>query len=125
MTAIDAIEDSRLSVPNGRVGHAELKSEINTLIQSNEDPVYEIGGTVPGHPAGLVIHFRVDAMTACAVSAGAGGHGTGGLVSRREIFESYRRPRDQLQRRRSDHLASHFSVVQRPVRRRRCLAKVR
>ena len=72
--AFGAVEDFRLSEPNGRVGHAELKFGPYTVMVSDEYPEYGILGPEPSRPTGSSIHFHVedvDAFTEQAVSAGA------------------------------------------------------
>jgi len=72
--AFGAIEDFRLSEPNGRVGHAELKFGNHTIMLSDEYPEYGIHGPELGRSSGAAIHLHVDdvdAMTGRAVSAGA------------------------------------------------------
>ncbi len=73
-TAFGAVEEFRLSEPNGRVGHAELKFGSQTVMVSDEYPEYGIYGPQPGRPTGSCIHLHVDdvdAVTQRAVSAGA------------------------------------------------------
>lgn len=72
--AFGAVEDFRLSEPNGRVGHAELKFGTQTIMLSDEYPEYGIHGPEPGRNSGFAIHLHVDdvdAMTSRAVAAGA------------------------------------------------------
>jgi len=72
--AFGAVEDFRLSEPNGRVGHAELKFGPHTIMLSDEYPEYGIYGPELGRCTGVAIHLHVadvDAMTSRAVSAGA------------------------------------------------------
>ncbi len=72
--AFGAVEEFRLSEPNGRVGHAELKFGPHTVMVSDEYPEYGILGPEPGRPTGSSIHLHVedvDVFTEQAVSAGA------------------------------------------------------
>lgn len=69
-----ALEDFRLTEPNGRVGHAELKFGLATVMVSDEYPEYGIHGPTESVPTGSSIHLHVDdvdAMTEKAVAAGA------------------------------------------------------
>ncbi|KAA5542159.1 VOC family protein [Roseiconus nitratireducens] len=72
--AFGAVEDFRLSEPNGRVGHAELKFGETTIMISDEYPEYGIHAPQPGQATGFAIHLHVDdvdALTQRAVAAGA------------------------------------------------------
>lgn len=72
--AFGAVEEFRLSEPNGRVGHAELKFGPHTIMVSDEYPEFGIHGPQSGQPTGSSIHLHVDdvdALTNQAVSAGA------------------------------------------------------
>lgn len=72
--AFGAVEEFRLSEPNCRVGHAELKFGSYTVMVSDEYPEYGILGPEAGRPTGSSIHLHVDdvdAFTQRVVSAGA------------------------------------------------------
>lgn len=72
--AFGAVEEFRMSEPNGRVGHAELKFGPHTVMVSDEYPEYGVSGPESGRPTGSSIHLHVDdvdAFTEQAVSAGA------------------------------------------------------
>ena len=72
--AFGAVEDFRLTEPNGRVGHAELKFGEATVMVSQEYPEYGIHGPTDSVPTGSSIHLHVDdvdAVTRQAVAAGA------------------------------------------------------
>ena len=72
--AFGAVEDFRLTDPNGRVGHAELKFGKATVMRSDEYPEYGIHGPTDSVPTGSSTHLHVDdvdAMTQQAVAAGA------------------------------------------------------
>lgn len=72
--AFGAVEEFRLSEPNGRVGHAELKFGPYTVMVSDEYPEYGIFGPTPDASTGFAIHLHVDNVdfvTQRAVSAGA------------------------------------------------------
>lgn len=72
--AFGAVEDFRLSEPNGRVGHAELKFGDFTVMVSDEYPEQGIQGPEAFGGTGSSVHLHVedvDAMTDQAVAAGA------------------------------------------------------
>jgi uncharacterized glyoxalase superfamily protein PhnB len=72
--AFGAVEVFRLTEPNGRIGHAELKFGSATVMLSDEYPEYGIRGPHDDVPTGSSIHLHVadvDAMTTQAVAAGA------------------------------------------------------
>ncbi len=72
--AFGAGEQFRLSEPNGRVGHAELKFGSCTVMVSDEYPEYGIYGPESGKSTGSAIHLHVDdvdVVTNQAVAAGA------------------------------------------------------
>ena len=72
--AFGAVEDFRLSEPNGRVGHAELKFGETTVMVSDEYPEYGIHGPAESVPTGSSVHLHVedvDTMTQQAADAGA------------------------------------------------------
>ena len=72
--AFGAVEDFRLTEPNGRIGHAELKFGQATVMVSDEYPEYGIHGPSESVPTGSSVHLHVedvDAMTQRAVDAGA------------------------------------------------------
>lgn len=72
--AFGAVEDFRLTEPNGRVGHAELKFGDATVMLSDEYPEYGILGPQESVPTGSSVHLHVedvDAMTQQAADAGA------------------------------------------------------
>ncbi|OYP34170.1 VOC family protein [Rhodopirellula sp. MGV] len=72
--AFDAQEDFRLSEPNGRVGHAELKFGDAVVMVSDAYPEYGIEPPSDSGTVGFCIHLHVDdvdAMTEKAIAAGA------------------------------------------------------
>jgi PhnB protein len=69
-----AQELTRLSYPDGRVGHAELKLGPATLMLADEHPEYGILSPLAFGGTGMTIHLHVDdvdRLTARAVAAGA------------------------------------------------------
>jgi PhnB protein len=69
-----AQELMRLTYPDGRVAHAELKLGPATLMLTDEHPEYGIQSPLAFGGTGLTIHLHVDdvdALTARAVEAGA------------------------------------------------------
>lgn len=72
--AFGATEDFRLSEPNGRVGHAELKFGPFTVMLSDEYPEYGVQSPKAFGGTGSSIHLHVDdvdALTKQVVDAGA------------------------------------------------------
>ena len=72
--AFGAVEGYRLSEPNGRVGHAELRFGDTVLMLSEEFPEYDIKGPASLGGTSCSIHLHVenaDAMIARAAAAGA------------------------------------------------------
>lgn len=72
--AFGAEEMFRLTEPNGRVGHAQLRFGDAVLMLSDEYPEYGIQGPQAFGGSGSSIHLHVedvDAMTAQAVETGA------------------------------------------------------
>jgi uncharacterized glyoxalase superfamily protein PhnB len=72
--AFGAVEQFRLTEPNGRVGHAELKFGSATVMVSDEYPEHGIHGPNESVPTGSAIHLHVDnvdILTKQAVEAGA------------------------------------------------------
>ena len=72
--AFCAVEEFRLTEPNGRIGHAELKFGKATVMISDEYPEYGIHGPNESVPTGSSVHLHVedvDHMTQRAVAAGA------------------------------------------------------
>ena len=72
--AFGAVEEFRLSEPNGRIGHAELKFGSFTVMLSDEYPEYGIQGPEAFGGTGSSVHLHVedvDAMTKRAADAGA------------------------------------------------------
>ncbi|HZB27726.1 MAG TPA: VOC family protein [Gemmatimonadales bacterium] len=69
-----AQELTRLTYPDGRIGHAELKLGPATLMLADEHPEYGIRSPQAFGGTGTSIHLHVDdvdALTARAVEAGA------------------------------------------------------
>ena len=72
--AFGAVEQYRLTMPDGRVGHAEIRLGDSLIMLSDEFP--EFGGTAPGTLGGtpVSIHLYVEAVdgfVARALAAGA------------------------------------------------------
>ncbi len=69
-----AEETLRMTSPDGRVGHAELKIGPATVMLADEHPEYGIRSPLAFGGTGTTIHLHVDdvdALTARAVAAGA------------------------------------------------------
>jgi PhnB protein len=69
-----AQELMRLTYPDGRIAHAELKLGPATLMLTDEHPEYGIQSPLAFGGTGMTIHLHVDdvdALTARAVEAGA------------------------------------------------------
>ena len=72
--AFGAVETMRMTSPDGRIGHAEIKIRESVIMLSDEHP--ELGiispKTLGGTPGALMFYFPdVDAVAAQAVAAGA------------------------------------------------------
>ena len=57
--AFGAVEDFRLTEPNGRIGHCELKFGTTIVMVSDEYPEYGIHGPQDSVPTGSSIHLHV------------------------------------------------------------------
>lgn len=72
--AFGARETMRLTMPDGRVGHAEIAIGATTLMLSDPFPEVGIDAPDPSRGAAVTIHLHVDdadAVLARAVAAGA------------------------------------------------------
>ncbi len=72
--AFGAVESMRMAMPNGKIGHAEIKIGDSFIMLADDSP--EVGARSPQHYGGSPINVllyveNTDAMLAQAVSAGA------------------------------------------------------
>ena len=72
--AFDAVEEFRLTDPNGRIGHAQLRLGDSMLMLADEYPEYGMKSPLALGGTGSSIHLQVsdvDALTKQAADAGA------------------------------------------------------
>jgi PhnB protein len=72
--AFGAVQKERMTMPDGRIGHAELRIGDAVIMLADEFPDMKIVGpqTLGGSPVGILIYVEdVDARFAQAVAAGA------------------------------------------------------
>jgi PhnB protein len=89
--AFGAIESYRLIMPDGRVGHAEIRLGDSVIMLSDEFPEYggEAPETLGGSPVNLHLYVEdVDAFVKKALAAGVGDACEPGTLSTRRTYSA-------------------------------------